>query len=597
MGYQPGNSFDEACSNSTGSRCQQLSRRDRNIPKPADYGTSDPQACLNACLGELFLGENIGYYCRLLQQQRDDPELLWSLYCCDYTNCGVWIDKPGQSPNVDLIINRCQNNGYYSIPDPGPPAWNSCPSSSPGNAQPILPSGTTEPPDAGLRTFSKSSIPSLTSAPASPSSTSAPILNSPTPSSSTEPMSNSSETESTGLTAGSKAAIGICTSLGVIALISLLVFLIRRWKSDPRSYRKDDPIVPRHTRSFSEPPSGSRTSLIAPLMTPVPSASSRTAPCTPPARLSDRKYLGSCFNQDVPRSPSTPGRADDPAFPVSPIFAPTRRSSSGSKLIPKHERRATTNSIRFPLPSPPPPAAASAHYPQSSIYSLSSGPGASTTTFGSSSNTNNNNYKGGGGSMLSGSTAVATSSTPPAPPLSPRRSPRPHDSNPLPPAPAEHPLVAPSGPPPTRALPPPPLPPASPVHYGASPTSPTFPPPPPPPPAARPIVLGGSPAYPPRYYQHQHQHESPGAAARELCDLTEAYARETRGGSWGSWSGGTGGGPGVSPTGGGGAGGGGGRKRGSDGTSSRGSGDRKGAAHATAMALRELDLEKLGGRY
>ncbi|KAI1634570.1 hypothetical protein F4809DRAFT_665348 [Biscogniauxia mediterranea] len=619
MGYQPRNSFDEACSNSTESHCE-LSRRDRNIPKPADFGTSDPQGCLNACVGQILIGGDIEYFCQQLQLQRDDPKLLWSLYCCDYTNCGVWIDKPGQSPNVDLIINKCQNHGYYSIPDPGPPAWDSCSSGSPTNAQPNLPPGTIEPPDAGLRTFSRSSVPSMTSVPASPSSTSVPTLDSPIPSLSTDPPSSSSETESTGLTAGSKAAIGICTSLGVIALVSLLVFLIRRWKSDPRSYLKGDPVAPRHIRSFSEPPSGSRTSLIAPLMTPVPSASSRTAPCTPPARLSDRKYLGSCFNQDLPRSPATPGRPDDPAFPVSPIFAPTRSSGgSGSKLVPRHERRATTNSIGFPLPSSSPPAASAPHYPQSSIYSLSSGPGvASTTTFGS--NNNNNNHNKGAGSMLSGCTAVATTSgtPPPPPPLSPStRSLRPHDSNPLPPppAPGEHALVAPSGPPPTRALPPPPPTPTSPpAHHSASPTfsvsptSPTFPPP-----TARPIVLGGgssSPPYSPRYYSHNnsnnnhHHHEGgPGLAARELCELTETYARETRGGSWGSWSagggcggGGGGGGPGVSPIGGAGTGGGG-RKRGSDGTSSRGSGDRKGAAYATAMALRELDLEKLGGRY
>ncbi|KAI5926033.1 hypothetical protein F4810DRAFT_620165 [Camillea tinctor] len=508
MGRQEGDSFKEACSNRTGPHCR-LPGRDRIIPQPADFGTSDPQACLNACLGQLFRGDDIGDYCQQLQIQKDDPKLLRSLYCCDYTNCGVWIDKPGQSPNVDLIINRCQNNGYYSIPDPGPPAWDSCPSVAPSNSQPVLPSGTTGPPDTELRTLSGSSVATMTSVPTRLSSTSEPMPASPTPSSGTlQSISNPSESAPTGLTAGSKAAIGVCASLGIIALIFLLVFLFRRRRSFPRNYLKSSPVVPRHIRSFSEPPSGSRTSLIAPLMTPVTSASSRTAPCTPPARLSDRKYIGSCFNQDAPHSRSSPrGRrtADDPGLPVSPVFAPPQShhsTTTNSKLAPRHSRRATTSSIRFPLPASPPP-----HCAQSSMYSL---PGASTTTFGSNPNRG-------------------------------------------PPAPA--PLRLPSGPPPTRALPPPPPP-------GASPTSPTFP-------------------RSPTTYHHRYS-PGVGAAARELCDLTEAYAREARGGSWGSWSGGVGGGPG-------------GRKRGSDGTSSRGSGGGKGSS--AGMALRELDLEKLGGRY
>ncbi|KAI1506685.1 hypothetical protein F5X99DRAFT_12779, partial [Biscogniauxia marginata] len=518
-----------------------------------------------------------------------------SLYCCD-SNCGVWIDRSGQSPNVDLIINRCQNNGYYSIPDPGPPpSWDSCLSDAPGDAQPALPTGTIEPQDTGLRTFSRLPVPSTKTAPASPLSTYAPSPDSPRPSSSTTSPFPSSETASAGLTAGSKAAIGICTSLGVIALVFLLIFMIRRRRSDPRTYPRSDPTVTRHKRSFSEPPSGSRTSLTAPLMTPT-SASLRNTPCTPPARLSDRKYLTSVFNQGLQRPPSTPSGAEKPAFPVSPIFAPT-----SSKLVPRHERRATTNSsIRSPLPSPPP---ASSQYPRSSIYSLSSGLGASTTTFNSNK----------GDSVRSGTVTVTGTSTPP---LSPTRPPRPHDG------PLQIPdLVAPSGPPPSHALPPPP---PSPAHHKhpicssptfpvspVSPASPTFP--------ARPIVLGGSPVV--AVYQHADKvhyepaigiavpHSPPpppppppllpppavavtSAAAKELCDLTESYARErkTRD-SWGSWSGAGygGGGPGVSPIGAG-------RKRGSDG-SSRGSADKKGSANATGTALRELDLEKLGGRY
>ncbi|KAK4173551.1 hypothetical protein QBC36DRAFT_380899 [Triangularia setosa] len=48
----------------------------------------------------------------------------WSLYWCDSTFCGVAIDQSkglGQDPNVDSIINTCDNHGFRPIIDPGPP--------------------------------------------------------------------------------------------------------------------------------------------------------------------------------------------------------------------------------------------------------------------------------------------------------------------------------------------------------------------------------------------------------------------------------------------------------------------------------------------
>ncbi|CAJ2512101.1 Uu.00g077260.m01.CDS01 [Anthostomella pinea] len=298
------------------------------------------------------------------------------------------------------------------------------------------------------------------------------------------------------------------------------------------------------------------------------------------------------------RSSPSPG-GDDLASPASPIYAPTH-----SRLVPRHERRVTTSSIKFPLSAPPPTA--THYYARSSVYSLSSGPGTSTITFAS--------HKAS--SINSGTATVAGTSTPP---LSPTRPPRPHDG------PLEIPdLVKPAGPPPNRALPPPP-----PNHPNSptfsvspvSPLSPTFSP--------RPLALGGgsSPAIsavaipPPgrhdhdsinsnnttntksrhhhSHHQHHQHHHDPAAigialsastSTKELCDLTESYARETRE-SWGSWSGAGGGGPGTNPAA---------PKRGSN--SPRGSADRKGGGGGgggggSSVALQELDLEKLGGRY
>lgn len=100
---------------------------------------------------------------------------------------------------------------------------------------------------------------------------------------------------------------------------------------------------------------------------------------------------------------------------------------------------------------------------------------------------------------------------------------------------------------------------------------------------------------------HVHNHSSTGSredlSARDLRELTESYARETRE-SWGSWSGAGGGGPGIGGGGGnnGGFGGTGGKFRKGSNGSPRSSGSVAGGPGA-AVAMRDLDLEKLGGSY
>ncbi|KAI8634271.1 hypothetical protein F5Y19DRAFT_206892 [Xylariaceae sp. FL1651] len=522
---------------------------------PADFGREKASACVTACFGQYIGNRNVEDACRQLQQPENQRTHLWGLYCCDSMNCGVYIGTLGQSPSVDLIINECQNIGYFSIVDPGPPVTSYCASSTPDTTKSSSSSHTptieiqniptigTFPPDsvtssASTSIYTSETTTSLVSTQASSSSAS--IANS----------SDSTGAGSTRLSGGAKAAIGIFSVLAVLAIVAILLLLFRRRRSNSRGSLPGALLVPRYHDSYSEARSGSRT----PLITPPPPTSSRNAPLAPPARLSDRRYLQSILKQGAPR-PLATSSTGDLAFPASPICAPGQ-SSIQSKPVPRHERRATASSIKGPstITSPTP-----AHYAQSSVYSLSSGHGASTATIGSNK----------ASSINSGSATVIGTSTPP---LSPTRLARTHNGT------LESPdLVTPAGPPPNRALPAPPLNHPNSPTFSVSPVSPvsprslTFP--------VRSLVRGGSPIVP---MQQGSSKAAPAAAStQELCDLTDLYAR----GSWGSWSGVGGGGPGVNPRG---------RKRGSG--SPKGSVEKKGEAK-TAVALQELDLEKLSGHY
>ncbi|KAI1780797.1 hypothetical protein F4818DRAFT_396910 [Hypoxylon cercidicola] len=363
---------------------------------------------------------------------------------------------------------------------------------------------------------------------------------------------------STGLTEGSKAAIGICASLAIIAIIFLVGFLISRRRPRPQSYFDSASNAPHHGRSFSEPPNGSRT----PLITPPPSASSKGPPRTPPPRLGDRKFLPSLLRQGDTANSSLTSGLDERIYPHAAF------GLSPEKSITRHERRATTSSIHNSPFSPSHPAAVHfpPHFLRDSDSSYSSGRGgASTTTIGSNK----------AGSVRSG---AAAGTSPLLQPLSPTRPPRSHDER----LDIPH-LTTPAGPPPNRALPaPPPYHPVSPT-FTVSPISPSVSPGLP---AVRPLALGENKGH----VEASNITPLP-SSTKDLSNLTESYARETSE-SWGSWSGTGGGAPGVGV--------GGGKKRsyGNNGRSrdNVGGGDRKGLSSST-VSLQELDLEKLGGKY
>ncbi|OTA96345.1 hypothetical protein M434DRAFT_27999 [Hypoxylon sp. CO27-5] len=493
----------DKCNNSNRENRRREQKEDDSVP--AKIGLSNPTACIDACFHQFvdeWSGKTHGSFedvCNQLSLHSGPNTELWKLYCCDSTNCGVKTEQTGQSPSVDSIINRCQNTGNYFIYDPGPPSSNvfNCASAASGHGEDELQTISS----AMTTTLSSSSSPAaMTSLSSKLNSTASDIGSMPS-----TPM---------GLTEGSKAAIGICSSLAIIAIIFLLGFLISRRRSHPKGFVDSASNAPRHVRSSSEPPSSSQT----PLITPPPSASSKGFPLTPPARLSDRRFLPSLKQVDTPRS----------TFVNDGAFLPVALDSATEKKLGmlRHEPQTTPNNISKSPVSPSSLAAVhlATRFLRDSGSSYSSGPGRASTLTTASVKANSEHYR---------SAAVLGTDTPSQPPLSPTRPRRPRDGS----LDIPH-LVTPAGPPPTRALP------APPPYYPASPTfsvSPITPSSSPVPPSIRPLAF--------RDGTHDFRASRSGvvdhkghmqSSARDFRDITEPYDRETSE-SWGSW----GAGPGV----------------------------------------------------
>ncbi|KAI0133431.1 hypothetical protein F4776DRAFT_136532 [Hypoxylon sp. NC0597] len=472
---------------------------------PAKIGLSNPTACIDACFHQ-FVDEwsrkthgSFEDVCNQLSSHPGPNTELWKLYCCDSTNCGVKTEQTGQSPSVDSIINRCQNAGDYFIYDPGPPSSNvlNCTSAA------------SVPGESELQTVSSAmtATPSTSSSPAAVTSLSSEF-------NSTASGIGAVPSTLMGLTEGSKAAIGICSSLAIIAIIFLLGFLISRRRSRPKGYTDNVSNAPRHVRSSSEAPSNSQT----PLITPPPSTSSKGFPLTPPARLSDRRFLPPLKQNETPGSTFV----DESAFLSIALNSATEKKSAL-----RHEPQVTPNNLSKPPVSPSSLAAVhlATHFLRDSGSSYSSGPGGASTLTTASGKASSEHYR---------TAAIFGTDTPSLSlPLSPARPRRPQDGS----LDIPH-LITPAGPPPTRALP------APPPYYPASPTfsvSPITPSSSPVPPSVRPLA--------PRDSTHDFSASQSGAvnhkghtqsSTRDFPDTTEPYERETSE-SWGSW----GAGPGV----------------------------------------------------
>ncbi|KAK5632464.1 hypothetical protein RRF57_008179 [Xylaria bambusicola] len=539
---------------------------------PADFGRENASACVTACFEEFI--PNVQDTCHQLQQPEPRRTKLWDLYCCDSTNCGVYIGGAGQSreshvylkrhvvflmsitANVDLIINECQNIGFPSIEDPGPPSMNYCTSSATPTISTSLPPQTldVDPLTAPIAITRSTDSTSLHTVTPSRTASLAPGISVSLPPTLVVPGSSirtgspiSANTDSSRLSSGVTAAISVFSVIAVLAITALLLFLFHRQKKGPGSSSLGLRLTPYDSRLYPGPRSGSLT----PLITSPPSTLSRPVPLTPPAKLSDRKYLQPVQRQGASQTSASLGVGNKTLLP-SPARAPIQ---SPAKSRHKRVTATTTTSSQTLTTTEPPP---SFQCPQSSIYSSSSGPGTSTITIDSNK----------ASSIHSGSATVVGNVTPPS---SATRFPHTHDRS------LEFSdYVTPAGPPPNRALPAPPPSHSNSLSCSVSPTSslsPTFP--------ASASIHGENPIV---STQHGIATATPvPLSAKELRDLTESYARETRE-SWGSWSGVGGGGPGITSPG---------RKKG---RGNRGSADKK-RETKTVTVSQNLDLEKLSGRY
>lgn len=311
----------------------------------------------------------------------------WSLYWCDMTFCGVAISQDGgleQDPNVDLIINMCQSNGFSSVLDPGPPSSTyTCQTadasrctarpfavkppdstdSTPVSHHPTVvsskPRGTAQSTDGAEKETTAPAEPTTTpltrttSATTSSSAPSHPLTTAATAThiqigSNAAGVSPSPNLTTTGspLSAGAKVAIGVGSAVALIALVAAVLLCLyrrkRRTKSPHRSLRTQLRLAQQ------VPPSHSPT----PLISATHSAASGNAPLTPPLRLRDRRFLPSILrpgnrSPSPPLTPLTPaysptysptthrlhpGSGNTGVFPASPICSPTT-----NKLIPRHE--------------------------------------------------------------------------------------------------------------------------------------------------------------------------------------------------------------------------------------------------------------------
>ncbi|KAM0087370.1 hypothetical protein ACKRZS_000222 [Fusarium odoratissimum] len=262
----------------------------------------DPPLCISLCrerfLKELVPGdETIERVCEVLQDRdwMEEEQPFRALYCCDAQACGVDnLGEGGKDPNVNWLINTCQDHGYHSIIDPGPPQpYHICdPESLNDDKDCQQVKGTDKSQDASSQTTAGAST-----------------AENPSTLATSDPSSSNSNETNKGMPLGVKVTIAIISVVGLLAIAALIFCLLRRRRS-----RKTD--IRRLIKHPSSPPP--RADSPTPLVSPTISHTDPDGvPLTPPARLRERRFL-----------------ADEPnGFPASPVYSPT-----SSKLSPRHER-------------------------------------------------------------------------------------------------------------------------------------------------------------------------------------------------------------------------------------------------------------------
>ncbi|RGP72117.1 hypothetical protein FSPOR_2962 [Fusarium sporotrichioides] len=308
----------------------------------------DPPQCIALCR-ERFLNQllpedkTFERVCEALQDrdrmERQQP--FQALYCCDAQACGVDnLGERGRDPNVNWLINACQDIGYHSVIDPGPPQpYHICDSESVNgndkNCQDANAADRTQ--DGSSQIISRSastksttentvstkpatretitSVPLQSSVPQTNYSTSREPLIQATSDPSNGDQNNTKDNK--GMPLGVKVTIAIISVVGLLAIGALIFCLLRRRRSCQNNIRR----LIKHPTS---PPrvADSPTPLVSPAISFSAShADAEGVPLTPPARLRERRYLPTIGDQQE-------------SFPASPLFSPT-----GRKLSPRHERR------------------------------------------------------------------------------------------------------------------------------------------------------------------------------------------------------------------------------------------------------------------
>ncbi|AEO61506.1 hypothetical protein MYCTH_2113417 [Thermothelomyces thermophilus ATCC 42464] len=300
---------------------------------------SDAHECLANCRAQFLRGVLNGWEgsngwaegCGSLNRGVAAQEF-WSLYWCDSTFCGVAIDLDGglgQDPSVDLIINTCQNIGFYSIFNPGPPppgfkcsteaddmssicsatvmsASQATPGRQPDPAVPATSASMTK-----LTTTTTTAQPSSTLVIQASHSESASSVATASPA-----PSAASTTSGTNITGQGRAAIAVCSALALMLLVCFAFVWLRRRKQRKESF--DRALRSRHDHLPGAGLAGSPT----PLISPVGLAVGTRGALTPPLRLRDRKFLPSILRPGS-RSPSPP------LTPLTPAYTPQLSGGGG----------------------------------------------------------------------------------------------------------------------------------------------------------------------------------------------------------------------------------------------------------------------------
>ncbi|RGP79819.1 hypothetical protein FLONG3_1999 [Fusarium longipes] len=309
----------------------------------------DAPQCIALCR-ERFLkvllpeDETFERVCEALQDKdrMEKEQPFQALYCCDAQACGVDnLGERGRDPNVNWLINACQDIGYHSVIDPGPPQpYHICDPKSvngDGKDKDCQDANTTErtqdvssqttPRTSSTKEATESTISTkprtretITLVPLQSSVTQTTYSTSRDSSAqaTSDPSSSgqSDTKDNKGMPLGVKVTVAIISVVGLFAIGALIFCLFRRRRSRKRDIRR---LIKHPTSPI--PAADSPTPLVSPTMSvSVPHADAENVPLTPPARLRERRYL-----------PTTGDRQD--GFPTSPLFSPT-----GRKLSPRHER-------------------------------------------------------------------------------------------------------------------------------------------------------------------------------------------------------------------------------------------------------------------